>query len=254
MNTIKKTALITGASKGFGFELALALANKGWKLIINSRNASILLKAQRKLEKITEVVAISGDVRDEIHLLQFPERLNQLDWKLDLVVNNASTLGASPQPPLLDYDINSIHNIFHTNVIAPLSLIQKLQPNLSPNATIINISSDAAINAYEGWGGYSASKAALDHMTDILGKENPNLRVFSFDPGDMRTDLHQAAFPNENIEDRPLPKEIAVPSILQLIDNQSIKTGRHIASEVKTNPIVNTRLSHLDFKYNHLTK
>lgn len=237
MNTRKKTALITGASKGFGFELALALAKKNWNLIINARNANTLLFAQQKLEEFTEVIAISGDVKDEIHLLQFPERLTQLDWQIDLVVNNASTLGASPQPPLLEYDINAIHNIFHTNVIAPLSLIQKIEPYLTPSATILNISSDAAVQAYEGWGGYSASKAALDHMTKILGKENPSLRIFSFDPGDMRTDLHQAAFPNENIDDRPLPEEIAIPSALQLIENQSFKPGRHIANELKSNPI-----------------
>ena len=232
MNTVKKTALITGASKGFGFELALALAMRGWNIVINARNAKALLEAQRRLEKFTNVAAISGDVKDEIHLLQFPEKLNQLEWKLDLVVNNASTLGASPQPSLLEYDINSIHNIFHTNVIAPLSLIQKVHRFLNPSATILNISSDAAVNAYEGWGGYSASKAALDHLTKILGKENPNLRVFSFDPGDMRTDLHQAAFPNESIEDRPLPKEIAVPAVLQLIENQTLKSARYIASQL----------------------
>ncbi len=235
MNTLKKTALITGASKGFGFALATTLANNGWRLLINARNAKALLKAQRSLEKTTEVIAISGDVRDEIHLVQFAEKLEENKWALDLVVNNASTLGASPQPTLLEYEINTIHNIFHTNVIAPLSLIQKVHPFLSANAMIINLSSDAAVNAYEGWGGYSASKAGLDHLTQILGKENPTLRVVAFDPGDMRTDLHQAAFPNEDISDRPLPKETALPAVLELIQNTEYKSGRFAANAILIN-------------------
>ncbi len=232
MNTIKKTALITGASKGFGLALAKALAHNGWQLIINARNAKALLNVQRLLERETEVIAISGDVRDEIHLLQFEEKLQERNWKLDLVVNNASTLGVSPQPPLLEYDMNTIHNIFHTNVIAPLSLLQKIKDFLEPDATIVNLSSDAAVNAYEGWGGYSASKAGLDHLTQILGKENPSLRVFAFDPGDMRTDMHQAAFPGEDISDRPLPNEMAIPAILRLIHDSEYSSGRFAAGEI----------------------
>ena len=231
MTTTKKTALITGASKGFGRALAEALAIKGWQLIINARNAKVLLVAQRHLEQFTKVEAISGDVRDEIHLLQFAERLEKLKWKVDLVVNNASTIGVSPQPALLDYDINTIHNIMHTNVIAPLSLLQKVQPYLTPNARIINVSSDAAVQPYEGWGGYSASKAGLDHLTQIFAKENPQWKVFAFDPGDMRTDLHQAAFPNENIEDRPLPTDVAIPAVLQLVFGD-FESGRYEAEKL----------------------
>jgi len=159
MTTTKKTALITGASKGFGRALAEVLAKEGWQLIINARNAKQLLETQRSLEQYTTVFAISGDVRDEIHLLQFPERLEALDWKLDLVVNNASTIGVSPQPALLDYSMDHLHQIFHTNVLAPVSLLQKLFPYLRKSATIINLSSDASPNAYEHWGGYGASKA-----------------------------------------------------------------------------------------------
>ncbi len=231
MNTTKQTALITGASKGFGFAIAEKLAKRGWNLIINARNAKQLLKAQRALEKYTEVIAISGDVRDEIHLLQFAERLEENRWKLDLVINNASTLGLSPQPMLLDYDIEVIHQIFHTNIIAPLSLLQKLEPFLSPEAKIINMSSDAATNAYENWGGYGASKAGLDHLSAILAKENPQLKVYSFDPGDMRTDMHQAAFPEEDISDRPLPEEVAVPSVFELIEGQ-YESGRYEAGKI----------------------
>lgn len=229
MNTNKRTALITGASKGLGLAIATALAKQGWQLIINARNAKTLRQVQIQLEQWTRVEAISGDVRDEIHLLQFPERLAQQNWQLDLVINNASTLGASPQPNLFDFPIEALHNIFHTNVIAPLSLLQKVQPYLRDAAKIVNISSDAAVEAYEGWGGYGASKSALDHWTAILGKEYPKYRVYAFDPGDMRTDMHQAAFPEEDISDRPLPAEIAVLGLLQLIGAEW-ESGRYQAN------------------------
>lgn len=231
MNTIKKTALITGASKGLGRALAEALAIRGWNLIINARNAKALLQTQKHLEQFTEVVAISGDVRDEIHLLQFPENLARKNWKLNLIVNNASTIGASPQPYLMDYKNETIHNIFHTNVIAPLSLLHKVQSQLSENPTIVNISSDAAVEAYEGWGGYSASKAALDHLSTILGKENPTWKVIAIDPGEMRTDLYQAAVPHEDISDKPSPNDFAVPAIIRLLEDD-LGSGRYVASEV----------------------
>lgn len=233
----KKTAIITGASKGFGKALAESFAKKGWQLLINARNAKALLATQRRLQKFTQkpedVQAISGDVRDEIHLLQFVEKLEQLGWKIDLLVNNASTLGASPQPPLLEYKQEAIHQIFHTNIIAPLSLIQKLKDRIKDGATIVNMSSDAAVNAYENWGGYGASKAGLDHMTAILGKENPQWKVYAFDPGDMRTEMHQAAFPNENINDRPLPESKAVPAVLELISG-AYSSGRHTVDELSS--------------------
>ncbi len=231
MNTTKRTALITGASKGLGLAIAEALAQQEWQLLINARNPVALRKAQLKLEQWTSVEAISGDVRDEIHLVQFPERLKQRDWQLDLLINNASTLGASPQPHLLDYPVDALHNIFHTNVIAPLSLLQKVHPFLRPNATIINISSDAAIEAYEGWGGYGASKAAVDHWTAILAKENPGYKIYAFDPGDMRTSMHQAAFPGEDISDRPLPQEVAVPAMIQLIESEW-ESGRYVSGKI----------------------
>ncbi len=226
-----KTAIITGASRGLGLELAKALAKRGWHLLINGRNTQKLLAAQRILEEWTTVEAISGDIIDEIHLLQIPERIERLGWQqVDLVVNNASTLGASPQPHLLDYPIEAIHAIFHTNVIAPLSLIQKLKPYLKAGARIINISSDAAVNAYAGWGGYGASKAGLDHLTAILGKENPQWKVFAVDPGDMRTQMHQEAFPGEDITDRPLPIE-RIPTFLALIE-QDFDSKRYTQEEL----------------------
>lgn len=231
MHIIHKTALITGASKGFGLALAEALAQRNWQLIINARNAAELLKTQRHLEQWTTVTAISGDVRDEVHLLQFPEVLQRLNVALDLVVNNASTLGGSPQPQLLDYPIESIHSIVHTNLIAPLSLLQKVRPYLSERPTIINLSTDAAVEPYPGWGGYGASKAGLDHLTLILAAENPDWRVYAFDPGDMRTAMQQAAFPGEDISDRPLPEEVAVPALLNLLDGD-LSNGRYSAQKL----------------------
>ncbi|PHN01045.1 SDR family NAD(P)-dependent oxidoreductase [Flavilitoribacter nigricans] len=235
MKDQRSTALITGASKGLGLAIAEALAKRGWRLIINSRHAQELRDAQRKLETFGEVVAISGDVRDEIHLFQFAELLEREQWSLELLINNASTLGASPQPALLDYATNALHNIYHTNVIAPLSLLQKVRPYLSTNATIINVSSDAAAEAYEGWGGYGASKAALDHWTAILAKEQPDWSVYAFDPGDMRTEMHQAAFPGQDISDRPLPEETAVPALLKLIQTHP-ESRRYTAQELLTPP------------------
>ncbi|MCB0630329.1 MAG: SDR family oxidoreductase [Saprospiraceae bacterium] len=226
-------ALITGASQGLGLATAEALIQRGWTLIISARNAARLRAAQKQLAVYGKVFAISGDVRDEIHLLQFPELLERESLTLDLIINNASTLGASPQPALLGYDIESIHQIYHTNVIAPLSLLQKVHPFLSDGASIINISSDAAVGVYEGWGGYGASKAALDHWTAILGKEQPQWHIYAFDPGDMRTAMHQAAFPDEDISDRPLPEEIAVPTLLELIRCLP-QNGRYVAGQWPT--------------------
>lgn len=222
----KKTALITGASKGLGFALAKSLAANGWNLLINARDPKQLLDAKNVLSQHTEIIALTGDVRDEVHLLQFPEALERYRWRLDMVVNNASTLGASPLPQLLDFPLEALHAVVHTNMIAPVSILQKVKPYFNPGAKIINISSDAGVETYERWGAYGGSKAGLDHMTAILGKENPDYTFYAFDPGDMRTDMHQAAFPGEDITDRPLPEEHAVPAILYLIEND-LPGGRY---------------------------
>ncbi len=231
--TNKKTALITGASKGLGYALAEHLAHKGWNLLINARNAQQLFAAKNHLEQFTKVIAIAGDVRDEIHLLQLPEALQDNQWRLDLVVNNASALGVSPMPLLLDHPVDDLHVIFHTNMIAPISLLQKVKPYLNANATIINVSSDAGAEAYETWGAYGGSKAGLDHMTSILAKEYPAWHFYAFDPGDMRTDMHQAAFPGQDISDRPLPAEKAIPAILRLVENE-LPAGRYSTSTLLT--------------------
>lgn len=224
-----KTALITGASRGLGLTLSHALARQGWRLLINGRNAQQLLKAYNELKQSTDVIAISGDVRDEIHLLQLQEALHNNNWTLDLVVNNASALGASPLVSLLAHPVDALHSVFHTNIIAPISLIQKVAGHLSADGTIINMSSDAAQEAYPNWGAYGSSKAGLDHLSAILAAENPQWHVYAFDPGDMRTDMHQAAFPGEDISDRPKPEEQALPAIIQLIQTQP-QSGRYTAA------------------------
>lgn len=227
--TNRKTALITGASKGLGYSLAESLAQKGWDLVINARHAKQLLEAENHLAQFTSVISLPGDVRDETHLLQLAEALHSNQWQLDLLVNNASALGISPMPRLLDHPIDDLHLIFQTNMIAPISLLQKVKPYLKNNATIINVSSDAGAEAYESWGAYGGSKAGLDHMTAILNKEYPEYRFYAFDPGDMRTEMHQAAFPKQDISDRPLPAEKAVPAMISLIEN-NFPRGRYTTS------------------------
>lgn len=226
-----KTALITGASRGLGYALALALAKNGWQLLINGRNAEALLTARDELAKHTKVVAISGDVRDEIHLLQLRNALRDQQWQLDLVVNNASALGVSPLASLLEHPVDNLHEVLHTNLIAPVSLLQKVQAHFTDQPTIINISSDAAVAAYPTWGAYSSSKAGLDHLSAILAQEQPYWKVYAFDPGDMRTQMHQAAFPGEDITDRPLPEEASIPALLKLLSSGA-PSGRYSANDL----------------------
>ena len=235
MKTIK-TALITGASKGLGYALGEHLAKHGWNLLINARDSIALLAAKKRLAEFTEVIALSGDMRDEIHLLELPEVLERKQWNLNLVVNNASALGTSPLKPLLDHPTENLHIVFHTNMIAPISLLQKVRPFLNNGAKIINISSDAASEAYETWGAYGGSKAGLDHMTVILGKENREYYFYAFDPGDMQTDMHQAAFPGEDISDRPFPTEQAVPAMLELIESD-LPSGRYTINSLEKREI-----------------
>lgn len=226
-----KTALITGASRGLGYALALALAKNGWQLLINGRNAETLLTARNELAKHTKVIAISGDVRDEIHLLQLRNALRDQKWQLDLVVNNASALGVSPLAPLLEHPVDNLHEVLHTNLIAPISLLQKVQAYLTDQPTVVNISSDAAVAAYPSWGAYGSSKAALDHLSAILAQEQTQWKVYAFDPGDMRTQMHQAAFPGEDITDRPLPEEVAIPALLRLLRSDA-PSGRYTVDVV----------------------
>ena len=220
-------AIITGGSRGLGHALARALAERNWTLVIDARGGRELERAARELGTITEVVALAGDVADDWHRGALVEAAGD---HIDLLVNNASMLGPSPQPPLGRYPLEVLERVYRVNVLAPAALAQLALPRLSDGGTIINVSSDAAVEAYAGWGGYGSSKAALDQITAILAEEHPTLRIYSVDPGDMRTQMHQDAFPDEDISDRPLPEE-SVPGLLALIDGD-LPSGRYRAREL----------------------
>jgi NAD(P)-dependent dehydrogenase (short-subunit alcohol dehydrogenase family) len=221
------TAVITGASRGLGLALARELARRSWRLVIDARGAVALEDARAELAALTEVVAIPGDVADTEHLHALVQAAGQ---RIDLLVNNASVLGGSPQPPLADYPLGALERVYRVNVFAPLALFQLARPVLRPAACVLNVTSDAAVEAYEGWGGYGSSKAALEQLSAILGAEHPDLRIISVDPGDMRTQLQQEAFPGEDISDRPLP-EASVPGLLAIIYGD-VPSGRYQANAV----------------------
>lgn len=230
MQTIpRKTALITGASRGLGLELARALSRKGWHLIFDARNKAALEAVKSELFEQTRITAISGDVSDENHRQDLAVAA-AAHGGLDAVINNAGVLGPSPQPALVHYPLTELESVFRINALAPLALIQRLYPHLKPDARIINVSSDAGVEAYEGWGGYGASKAALEQISAVLAVENPSLRIYWVDPGDMRTQMHQDAFPGEDISDRPLP-EASVPGMLRLLED-TFPSGRYVAKEL----------------------
>jgi NAD(P)-dependent dehydrogenase (short-subunit alcohol dehydrogenase family) len=222
-------AIITGASRGLGLALARALANNDWTLVIDARGAADLERVARELGAVTEVAAIPGDVADPAHRRALASAAGE---QVDVLVNNASVLGPSPQPPLAEYPLAQLQRVYEVNVLAPLALAQLVLPRLTDGARIINLTSDAAVEPYEGWGGYGSSKAALEQLTAILGAEQPALRVYAVDPCDMRTRMHQAAFPGEDISDRPLPEE-SVPGLLALIEGD-LPSGRYRAQELPT--------------------
>jgi NAD(P)-dependent dehydrogenase (short-subunit alcohol dehydrogenase family) len=228
-------ALITGGSRGLGRELASALLSRGWSVVIDARDQQALQSAASELRQLhrgaVELVAVPGNVSDESHrasLVAAAERLGGLD----LLVNNASTLGATPMPELADYPLDALREAFEVNVIAPLALAQAALPSLrySPDPRILNVSSDAAIEAYEGWGGYGSSKAALDHLSAVLAVEEPAVRVWAVDPGDMSTQMQQDAFPGEDVSDRPQPAEV-VPVLVKLIEGDRA-SGRYRATDI----------------------
>jgi NAD(P)-dependent dehydrogenase (short-subunit alcohol dehydrogenase family) len=210
------TAIITGASRGLGLALARALAQRGWRLVIDARGANELERAARELGQYTSVVAVRGDVSDEWHRAGLIDAVGD---EVELLVNNASVLGPSPQPGLAEYPLRELERVYAINVLAPLALSQLVLPLLPSGATIINITSDAATEPYPGWGGYGSSKAALEQLTSILAAEHPALHVYAVDPGDMRTRMHQEAFPGEDISDRPAP-EASVPGLLALLEHR----------------------------------
>jgi len=220
-------AIITGSSRGLGLALARALAERQWALVIDARGGRELERSARELGQVTEVVALAGDVADDWHRGALVDSAGE---QVDLLVNNASMLGPSPQPPLGRYPLEVLERVYQVNVLAPAALAQLVLPRMPDGGAIINVSSDAAVESYAGWGGYGSSKAALDQLSAILAEEHPTLRIYSVDPGDMRTQMHQDAFPGEDISDRPLPEE-SVPGLLTLIEGD-LPSGRYRAREL----------------------
>lgn len=214
-------AIVTGASRGLGKALAEELSRRSWSVVVDARDGDDLAAALADLEQATpgSVVAVPGDVNDPEHRRALIETAAALGG-LDLLVNNASSLGSTPLPHLRAYPLDELAGVFATNVVAPLGLIQDALPLLrsSPHPTVVNVTSDASVEHYEGWGGYGASKAALDHVSLTLAAEEPGFKVYCVDPGDMRTRMHQDAFPGEDISDRPLPEDTAVPGLIALIE------------------------------------
>ena len=217
---------ITGASRGLGLALARHLTERGGNLIIDARGAEALKAAQKGMAHQTFVTAIAGDVADPAHRRALTVAARATGG-LDAVINNASILGPSPQPELLDYPLDVLEQVYRVNVLAPLGLLQAVRSELKPGARIINLTSDAGVEAYPGWGGYGSSKAALEQLSAILAAENPGWRVYWVDPGDMRTQMHQEAFPGEDISDRPLPEE-SVPGLIELLEGAR-PSGRYAA-------------------------
>ncbi len=198
-------AIITGGSKGLGLALTRDLTAHGWKVITDGRDAGILTDAHAG----TEVVVVPGDINDVKHRAALVSAASGFG-RLDLLVNNAGTLGPSPLPALADIDPVDLLEVYRVNAVAPLALVQAALPLLrSSTGAVVNVTSDASVQAYAGWGGYGSSKAALDQLTAVLAEEEPAVRFWSLDPGDMRTQMHQDAFPGEDISDRPDPASVA---------------------------------------------
>jgi NAD(P)-dependent dehydrogenase (short-subunit alcohol dehydrogenase family) len=222
--TTVPVGIVTGASRGLGLALVHALVEREWRIVVNARGADALGRAVSDLDG---VVAISGDVAEPEHRGALVEAAG---GRIDLLVNNAGVLGPSPQPPLDAYPLAELVRVYDVNVFAPLALVQEALPRLAPGAAILNITSDAAVEAYQGWGGYGSSKAALEQLTAVLAIEQPHLRVYSVDPGDMRTQTYQEAFPAEDISDLPIPEK-SVPGLLALIEG-ALPSGRYRAREL----------------------
>jgi len=216
--------IVTGASRGLGIALTRALVERGWRLVVDARDGDTLAAAVADLDGVT---AIAGDVADPDHRRRLVEAAG---GSIDLLVNNASVLGPTPLPLLRDYDLDALRQVYEVNVLAPLALVQLALPRLAAGARIVNLSSDAAVETYETWGGYGSSKAALAHLTAILAAENPGLRAYAVDPGDMRTQMLQEAMPGEDISEMP-PPEASVPGFLALIEGD-LSSGFYRAREL----------------------
>jgi NAD(P)-dependent dehydrogenase (short-subunit alcohol dehydrogenase family) len=229
----ERTALITGATRGLGLALARGLARRGWNLIVDGRDAERLRAVRDELAAVTHVAALAGDVTDPEHRRALAV-LARGHAGLDALINNAGALGPSPLPRLLDHPLDALAAVYLANAVAPLGVVQAVWDVLKPDARVVNVTSDAAVNPYPGWGGYGSSKAALEQLSAVLAAEvaatRPDVRVYWVDPGDMRTDMHRAAYPGEDISDRPLP-EARVPGFVALLEG-SFPSGRYVAADI----------------------
>ena len=229
---MRRTALITGASRGFGRALAERLAADGWNVVIDARGPEALESARVAVDAAGPgtVVALPGDIEDPVHVAALVSAAAG-QGRLELVVNNAGTLGPSPLPAVAALRSGDLERTLATNVVAPLRVIQAALPHLrAAHGAVVNVTSDAAVEGYEGWGGYGASKAALEQLSRVLASEEADVRVYAVDPGDMRTQMHQDAFPGEDISDRPLP-ETRVPGLVRLIERR-LPNGRYHVEDV----------------------
>ncbi|MGL5818775.1 MAG: SDR family NAD(P)-dependent oxidoreductase [Phycicoccus sp.] len=225
MESPRKVALVTGGSAGLGRELAHVLADGGWHVVVDGRRAERLADAARP-----GVQPVTGDVGDHEHRSVLVDVVTELG-RLDLLVNNASTLGPTPLPPVAELPPGALETVWRTNVLAPTDLLARLLPALAASGGIVvSVSSDAAVEHYPGWGAYGATKAAQDHLAFTVAAENPEVPVYVLDPGDMRTEMHQSAFPGEDISDRPLPATV-VPRLLDLLERRP-PSGRYRAAEL----------------------
>ncbi|MTV25885.1 SDR family oxidoreductase [Nitriliruptoraceae bacterium ZYF776] len=223
-------ALLTGASRGLGHELARALVGRGWELVVDARDGTALAAAAADLGADAAVTAIAGDVADPRHRAALVDAVTARG-PLDLLVNNASTLGPTPLPPVAELDLAAFREVLEIDAVAPLALVQALLPSLrARRGTVLNLTSDAAVAAYPGWGAYASAKAALERWTAVLAAEEPDLHVHAVDPGDLRTRMHQDAFPGEDISDRPEPATV-VPGLLHLIERRPA-SGRHRVADL----------------------
>jgi NAD(P)-dependent dehydrogenase (short-subunit alcohol dehydrogenase family) len=226
----RRVALVTGASRGLGRALAAELVRRGWHVVVDARDAARLASAVDEFLAPNAVTAVAGDVSDPAHRRELADAVDKAGG-LDLLVNNASVLGPSPQPRLADYPVDVLEQVYAVNTIAPVALLQLVLPQLEErDGRIIDVSSDAAVEAYGGWGGYGSAKAALDQLTAVLAVEHPTLRIYALDPGDMATDLQQQAFPGEDVSDRAAPESV-VPAVMKLVDGD-LPSGRYRAADL----------------------
>jgi NAD(P)-dependent dehydrogenase (short-subunit alcohol dehydrogenase family) len=229
VSTADRVALVTGASQGLGRAVAAELLWRGWRVVVDARDGARLAEAVAGMPRPEAAVAVPGDVSRPVHRARLAAAVGEAG-RLELLVNNASALGPSPPPRLADLPLCELDRVLAVNVAAPLALFQLLLPRLRESGgVVVNVSSDAAVEAYEGWGGYGASKAALDRLSAVAAAEHPELRVYAFDPGDMATDMHQRAFPGEDISDRPSPESVA-PALLRLAAG-GLRSGRYRAAD-----------------------